>query len=45
MLVHGVGTVVTMNVGDFDRFGAYISVLKLEAGRSWRQETLCLAAR
>ena len=29
MLVHGVGTVVTMNAGDFERFGGYISVLSL----------------
>jgi predicted nucleic acid-binding protein len=29
MLVHGVGTVVTMNVGDFGRFGRYVSVVQL----------------
>lgn len=29
MLVHGVGTVVTMNTGDFQRFAGYISVLSL----------------
>lgn len=29
MLVHGVGTVVTMNTGDFERFASYISLLEL----------------
>jgi predicted nucleic acid-binding protein len=29
MLVYSVGTVVTMNTADFERFGAYISVLRL----------------
>jgi predicted nucleic acid-binding protein len=29
MLVHGVSAVVTMNTADFERFGAYISVLRL----------------
>lgn len=29
MLVHGVGTVVTMNTTDFQRFAGYISVLSL----------------
>jgi predicted nucleic acid-binding protein len=29
MLVHGVGTVVTMNTADFQRFTGYISVLSL----------------
>lgn len=29
MLVHTVGTVVTMNVGDFARFGGYVDVVRL----------------
>ena len=29
MLVHGVGTVITMNVGDFERFGSYVSIVRL----------------
>ena len=29
MLVHGVGTVVTMNTGDFERFASYVSLLEL----------------
>ena len=29
MLVHGVGTVVTMNLDDFARFGGYVNVLRL----------------
>jgi hypothetical protein len=29
MLVHGVGTVATMNVGDFARFGGYMDVMLL----------------
>jgi predicted nucleic acid-binding protein len=29
MLVHGVGTVVTMNIRDFARFGAYVDLVEL----------------
>jgi predicted nucleic acid-binding protein len=29
MLVHGVGTVVTMNLDDFARFGGYVSLVGL----------------
>lgn len=29
MLVHGVGTVVTMNTGDFECFASYVSLLEL----------------
>jgi predicted nucleic acid-binding protein len=29
MLVHGVATVATMNVGDFARFGGYVDVVRL----------------
>ncbi len=29
MLVHGVGTVVTMNTGDFERFASYVSLVLL----------------
>jgi len=29
MLVHGVGTVVTMNLDDFARFGGYVDVVRL----------------
>ena len=29
MLVHGIGTVVTMNTDDFTRFGRYVSVVRL----------------
>lgn len=29
MLVHGIGTVVTGNVGDFARFGGHVSVVGL----------------
>jgi len=29
MLAHGVGTVVTMNLDDFARFGGYVNVLRL----------------
>ncbi|MGH3170475.1 MAG: type II toxin-antitoxin system VapC family toxin [Trebonia sp.] len=29
MLVHGVGTIVTMNSGDFARFTSYVSLLRL----------------
>jgi predicted nucleic acid-binding protein len=29
MLVHGIGTVVTMNVDDFARFGGYVDVVRL----------------
>jgi len=29
VLVHGVGTVVTMNVDDFARFGGYVDVVRL----------------
>jgi predicted nucleic acid-binding protein len=29
MLVNGVGTVITMNVGDFERFASYVSIVRL----------------
>ena len=29
MLVHGIGTVVTMNTDDFTRFGRYVSLVRL----------------
>jgi predicted nucleic acid-binding protein len=29
MLVHGIGTVVTMNLGDFTRFERYVSLIRL----------------
>jgi hypothetical protein len=29
MLIHGVGTVVTMNVADFAHFGRYVSLVEL----------------
>jgi predicted nucleic acid-binding protein len=29
MLVHGVGTVVTMNLGDFARFEGYVSLIRI----------------
>jgi hypothetical protein len=29
MLIHGVGTVVTMKVADFARFGRYVSLVEL----------------
>ena len=29
MLVHGIGTVVTMNLGDFTRFEQYVSLIRL----------------
>ncbi len=31
MLVHGIGTVVTMNVGDFARFGDHVQVADLRS--------------
>jgi predicted nucleic acid-binding protein len=29
MLVHGIGTVVTMNLGDLARFERYVSLIRL----------------
>jgi predicted nucleic acid-binding protein len=29
MLVHGVGTVVTLNLGDFTRFAGHVSLIRL----------------
>jgi hypothetical protein len=29
LLVHGIGTVVTMNTGDFERFASYVSIMRL----------------
>ena len=29
LLVHGIGTIVTMNTRDFERFASYVSVVRL----------------